>query len=226
MIVPTLHLNQFLFADRLPKLFLQGQEAKALQNLLILDPTWLISLMRVIMEINRTTPGNINHIIQLIETGIASKDLLRQQWEGFFSESKFSLSFQKLCLMLQAYCLIYPLKSLKSKGDAQVSSSSDVNGEIVVTSFLVPSMLPEKVVEDEVDCDMPWVHFFFDFEKFLPEPIYHRLICIMLANSEDHCSEELKPRFSKMWSRFYDVEDSHWKFEFQQNKHRLKISIQ
>ena len=225
MIVPTLHLNQFLFADRLPKLFLQGQEAEALQNLLILDPTWLISLMRVIMEISRTSPGIRKFIIPLIETGIASEILLRQLWEGFFSESTSSLSFQKLCLMLQAYCLIYPLKNLKSKGDAQVSSSSDVNGEIP-TSFLVPSMLPEMVSEDEVDCGIPWVHFFFDFEKFLPEPIYHRLICIMLANSEDHCSKDLNPRFSKMWSRFYDVEDSHWKFEFQQNKHRLKVSIQ
>ena len=86
--------------------------------------------------------------------------------------------------------------------------------------------MPEIATEDEIDSDVPWVVFYFDFEKFLPEVIYHRLICIMLACADDYTSEEVMPKFSKSWSCFYDIEESHWKFEYQQTLHRLQVSIQ
>ena len=191
---------------------------------MILEPAWLIGVMKVIMGITRSTPGDRSKIIRLINTGIASDSLLREQWKGYFSESESSLSFRKLCLMLQAYCLIFPLKDLKSNEEPESSLTSDVTSK-PVTSFLVPSMLPVIAAEDKVKCRVPWVHFYFDFEKFLPEEIYHRLICIMLAKSNDHSSEEMKPKFSKSWSCFYDVDESHWRFEVQQKDHKLKVSI-
>lgn len=183
--------------------------------------------MKVIMELSHKSQGDRSLIIKLINTGIASESILREKWEGFYESD---LSFKKLCLILQAYCLIFPLKPCKPNGKVQ-QLSQPVEMEIETqsapeptaeTSFLIPSMLPDHA-EDPVDCGVPWVHFYFDFEKFLPETIYHRLLCIMLANAEDHYSDEAK--FCKLWSCFYDIDESHWRFEFQHIHHRLKVSV-
>lgn len=215
----------FFYADRLPTLFLPDQEDQLLlKNLVILDPVWLISVMRVIMELNRKSPGDRRLIIELIETGISSDTLLREKWAAFSSSPESPLSFETLCLMLQAYCLIFPLKEHKLE-DPERSLSSDINNK-PITSFLIPSMLPEIPPDEEVDCGVPWVHFVFDFEKFLPEEIYHRLICIMLADTGDPSSDDVMPKFSKLWSCFYDIDDSHWRFDFQRDDHKLKVSIQ
>ena len=176
--------------------------------------------MKIIMELNRTSQGVRSLIIKLDDTGIASEELLRQTWAGFYSESERGPSFHQLCLILQSYCLIFPLKGFQSP-----ALTSSATGQIT-KSFLVPSKMPENAKEDEVDCDVPWVVFYFDFEKFLPEVIYHRLICIMLANADDYTSDYVKPKFSKSWSCFYDIEESHWKFEYQRKLHRFKVSIQ
>ena len=191
-------------------------------NLVILEPAWLISVMKIIMELSRTSPGDRRLIIKLDDTGIASESLLREKWADFYSESESGPSFHQLCLILQAYCLIFPLKGCQSQTLPALSSA---NGQ-TTKSFLVPSKMPEKAKEDKVDSDVPWIVFYFDFEKFLPEDIYHRLICIMLASADDHTSEELMPKFSKSWSCFYDIDESHWRFEYQRKLHRLKVSIQ
>lgn len=180
------------------------------------------------MGLNRYSEGNRSLILKLIETGVASEDLLREKWAGFFSKLESGLSFHKLCLMLQAYCLIFPLKEselMKEDSSNENDLSSDLNKKRK-TSFLVPSMLPEIPAEEEIDCDVPWVKFFFDFKKFLPEAIYHRLICIMLVDTEDPSSEDAMPKFSKLWSCFYDIDESHWRFDYLQGDHKLKVSIQ
>jgi hypothetical protein len=205
-------------------LFLPDEkDRELLLNLVILEPAWLISVMKIIMELSRTSQGDRRLIIELNDTGIASERLLRQKWAGFYSESESGPSFHQLCLILQSYCLIFPLKGLHSQTGPALSSSA--TGQ-TTKSFLVPSKMPEKAKEDEVGCGVPWVIFYFDFEKFLPEVIYHRLICIMLASADDNTSEEVEPKFSQSWSCFYDIEESHWKFEYQRKLHRLKVSIQ
>ena len=199
------------------------KDRELLLNLVILDPAWLISVMKIIMELGRTSQGDRRLIIKLHDTGIASEGLLREKWADFCSESESGgPSFHQLCLILQAYCLIFPLKGFQPQIEAAPLSA---NGQ-TTKSFLVPSKMPEKAEEDKVGSDVPWVEFYFDFEKFLPEVIYHQLICIMLACAGDHTSEEVMPRFSKSWSCFYDIEESHWKFEYQRKLHRLKVSIQ
>ena len=216
----------FLYVERLPTLFLPDKnDRKLLQNLVVLEPVWLISVMKVIMELNRTSEGNRHLIIKLEDTGIASESLLREKWAGFYSESESGPSFHQLCLILQAHCLIFPLKGFQSEIEPAPKQLSSTNGQ-AIKSFLVPSKMPEKAEEDETGSDIPWVVFYFDFEKFLPEEIYHRLICIMLAYAEPHTSEEVTPKFSKSWSCFYAIDESHWKFEYQQKCHRLKVSIQ
>lgn len=217
----------FLSADRLPTLFLpdQKEDQLLLKSLVILDPVWLISVMRVVMELNRKSPGDRSLIINLIETGIASDSLLRETWSTFFSAPESTLSFETLCLMLQAYCLIFPLKEHKLEGSERCSSP-DINKKPMLYSFLIPCMLPEIPPDEEVDCGIPWVHFYFDFEKFIPEEIYHRLICIILADIGDPDSDDARPKFSKLWSCFYDIDDSHWRFDFQRGDHKLMVSIQ
>lgn len=199
------------------------KDRKLLRNLIILEPAWLISVMKIIMELNRKSEGDRRLIIKLDDTGVASEELLRQKWANFYSESERGPSFHQLCLILQSYCLIFPLKGFLSPTEPVLDSSA--TGQIT-KSFLVPSKMPENAEEDEIDSDVPWVVFYFDFEKFLPEVIYHRLICIMLANADDCPTEEVKPKFSQSWSCFYDIEESHWKFEHQRKLHRLKVSIQ
>lgn len=212
-----------LIVERLPILFLPDKkDRELLLNLVILEPAWLIGVMKIIMELSRTSQGDRRLIIKLDDTGIASESLLREKWADFYTESESGPSFHQLCLILQAYCLIFPLKGFQSPAEPALPSADGQTSK----SFLVPSKMPEIAKADEVDSDVPWVVFYFDFEKFLPEVIYHRLICIMLACADDYTSEDVMPKFSKSWSCFYDIEESHWKFKYQQTLHRLQVSIQ
>lgn len=182
--------------------------------------------MKVIMELSRTSQGHRSVIIKLHDTGIASETLLREKWADFYSESesRSGPSFQQLCLILQAYCLIFPLKGFQSQ--AEPAEDLSCTNRQTDMSFLVPCQLPEIAKEDEISSNVPLIVFYFDFEKFLPEDVYHRLICILLFHAGDHTYKELMPKFSKLWSYFYDIDESHWKFEYQRELHRLKVSIQ
>ena len=62
----------------------------------------------------------------LKETGIARAVLLRDCWKEYHSTDD-DVSFRQLCLMLQAYCLIYPIRGDMGRCIPQRSQSDLCN---------------------------------------------------------------------------------------------------
>ena len=155
------------FPEYLSRLFLSDEQCEELLNLVILNPDWLISVMRVIMELNKVEGLKQEQIMQLESKGTADLDLLSVCWKEFLtasdSASDFRIDIHHLCLILQAYCLIYPV--------------TINNSDSVQSKFIIPCKLP-KTLEEECSLPNPST-FVFDFEGFLLEEIYHRLICLV-----------------------------------------------
>ena len=222
-------------AEEVSSLFLSQDEKSQLDSLVLLDPKWLIEIMKRVMELRKGDqkyPGE--DIRDLKRRGIGNASLLGKCWEGCYSESA-GCSFKQLCLILQAYCLIYPLQPPppgRSNSEPATSASTqeppsrsqseaDVNFPIMM-KFLVPCMLPSEPIPDD---PIKKVTFFFDFNGFLPAEIFHRLICLMIARSAATQGRKITPEFSATQCRFYNVEGRKWQLEMEPDCHRLKISV-
>ena len=127
------------------------------------------------------------------------------------------------------------LTSIDGKGELPLSSQS-LNTELPTPekqtqssndSFLVPCVLPEEIKGRKDENHSNWVTFFFDFEKFLPEVIFHRFICQLIAVFQQNTSSRRQSplQFSKTWCRFNNIHDCNWKIELLRDLHRLKISV-
>ena len=220
-----------LIAEHVPTLYLNEEERKELAELIILDPAWLSKVMRAVMELHPSVfHGDRKLAVRLNKEGVASKELLMEIWHEFLPDSDdCSQSFHHLCSILKAYCLIYPLKentvpNSESKSEElpspSISSNFDSQSERqLVTNtklFLIPCMLPESTKRKD-DSHLNWITFYFDFEKYLPEVLYHRFICQLIADC--HTS----PQCSKSWSRFNNIFGCNWKIELLRDM--LKIAV-
>lgn len=152
----------------------------------MLDPDWLIRVMKGIMKLDtmKKVPGTKSEEISDLEVhGDADLKLLKCCWKN----ESISLSddeMRHLCLVLQAYCLIYPLKSTATAG-----STDSCNAQ---TKYIIPCKLPDpsKIDMKEHMWICKCVVFYFDFKKFLPNEIYHRLICLASSKAKpkrDRC---------------------------------------
>ncbi len=232
----------YLYAGftKLPSLFLKDL-VDEINDLVLLDPKWLIDVMKELMELQDVNTGKVdrrkpvydnNDLDNLEDQGIASENLLRKCLEGYYSEREEAVTFLRLCRMLQAYGLIYPVEgnppvnaSDEMPGNSSLSQSlsKGISTSTSISSshdFLVPCMLPDK--ENLHECP-GWITFYFDFLKFLPEVVYHRLICLMLAESKQHSVP-----LTKEWCIFSDIggfENSRWKIELSKDLHKLQISV-
>ena len=179
--------------------------------------------------------GDRMPVARLTKECVASKSLLLELWDEFLPNTVDREElFQYLCTILKAYCLIYPLKentvSTSEEGNGGVESSAEATLSECKSKpsdlFLVPCMLPENIDGRKDDNHLKWITFYFDFEKFLPEVIYHRFICQLIAVFQrDNPSGRTPPQFSRCWCRFNGVHSCNWKLELQRDLHRLKISV-
>lgn len=217
----------------MPTLYLNEEEREELAKLIILDPAWLSRVMRGVVELDPSDfCGDRKPAVTLKKEGIASKELLMKIWAEFLSDTdNRDQAFHHLCTILKAYCLIYPLKKSAlpnledrteespSPSDSSSHSESERQPEIITNEFfLIPWMLP-KNVERKDDSHLNWITFFFDFEKFLPEVLYHRFLCQLLADC--HTS----PQCYKSWSQFNNIHGCNWRIEPMRDVHMLKISM-
>ncbi len=179
-------------------------------------------------------------IKELETTGKAKESLLRECWKGYYDEEDES-SFRHLCLMLQAYGLIYPIEGSHEPTPPPVQPSQSVPSDPVADSalhvpqpirsqsedaapphvsrvFLVPCKLPPAREKERVG----WISYYFDFCGFLPAEVYHRFICQMLRES----SKPEKSEFSETWCVFHDVVECRLlKVQVEEEKHLLVVSV-
>lgn len=211
-------LSMFTPLERVSALFLR-EKKQEISDLVIIDPKWLISAMQVLMEVSSGNTKFNRKAIVTLNKGFAKMSLLKRVWSDSGSLSGDIVNEDKLCLILQAYCLIFPLAP-----DSSTTDGEDPNAE-----YLIPSKLPEcsEVKRQEISQDhLGWITFYFDFKKFLPIEIYHKLICLFLATFQPE--KRSKNLFlSSTLCRIDELvnEKRFWKLELESHRHRIKVSV-
>ena len=169
--------------------------------------------MRKILELdwNEQFHGNIpNAFLQELSShGIADRRLLKERWLDELDTCEI-LIFDHLCLILQAYCLIFPIHSQDKEESTECSEK-----------YLIPCKWPTSVVSKE-EYALYDFKVTFDFKKFLPSEVYYRLVCWLLMSAEREDNENV---FSQKESIIHDVKDCDWRIEHKATEHVLEVSM-
>ena len=206
----------FIFAEFLPRLFLSEESQRELIDFVILTPQWLMDAMKVIMELtmNDVTELSTSQLQNLVESGVADYEVLEACWKKMLSASELPfITVHHLCLIFQAYCLIYPIECTLCAAKSEVQK------------YIIPCKLPPRIVNADIFKRVKkYATFYFDFLKFLPEEIYHRLICLASTYSEA-IIQEVYNCYSKESCFFSNLEGTRWIIQMELEKQRLKIMV-
>ena len=156
---------------------------------------------------------------QVEQHGIADYGVFEICWEKFKSSS---ITIQQLCLIFQAYCLIYPLQNCKDQNKDQEKVKPNMK-------YIIPCKLPEVIRNKQIckEVQSEYATFYVDFQDYLPDEIYHKLICLALKNCDQHSrTGELQKCFSKKMCYFADLKGTNWVFEMDEKTQQLKIMFQ
>jgi hypothetical protein len=104
-----------------PALYLTEEEREELGGLVLLDPGWLTRMMRNVMELKPGRGYKLTNteLEDLRATGQAKLSLLRKCWSELSNGD-----FRRLVLMLQSFCLVFPLHEAPSQPPAATSTLS------------------------------------------------------------------------------------------------------
>ena len=207
--------------EYIPRLFLADEQYEKLVNLAILNPHWLMSMMKVIMELTTKTDEAIarldnDQVFKLTKEGIADFKVLEVCWDRFLPHSDVTIGH--LCLIFQAYCLIRPLPRDE---DSSVSPSDPPADQ----KFLIPCKLPDEITDDRI-CKIAeqYKSFYFDFNEFLPDEIYHRLICLISTVAKP-LSTKLCHHYSRQQCFFTGVLGTNMIIQMDEAQQRLRIKF-
>ncbi len=184
---------------------------------MILHPPWLITVMRGIVEAEDCDGIASEHFLHLDSSGVASMELLKNYLMKFISGSS-DISLDNLLLILRSYCLIFPLQP-EPKALSSPEGTDGAHAE-----YSVPCKLPDDLDDKDVDIlEEKCCVFYFDFCRFLPDEIYHRLMCLASAKSKP---QRRKPNiFSKRRCVFHSLFGTYWIMEAEREMHRLKFTV-
>lgn len=218
-------------AGFLPRLFLQKSCLEELVDLIVLDPQWLMTVMKVIMELtvkDDVAELSITQLQMLVTDGVADFEVFEACWKklvsappGFHSstgsiasessigtsesheasESSSAIELHHLVLILQAYCLLYPVQSIAMHGRDTAETDSQ---QSVVQKYIIPCKLPDNNKISKFTKN--YRSFYVDFCQFLPDEIYHRLMC--LASSQCQIDPYKFNSYSKRSCSFFGLRGS------------------
>ena len=236
----SLYLYCLLPVEKHPALYLTDEEKKKLDDLVLLDPSWLTKMMRNVMELK---PGKGSELpndekLEIEKTGCAKLSTLKKACWRELSE----VDFANLILMLQSFCLIFPLPPSEvppsaTSGSIPESSSQNQTNTVLDhsqsegqpsskldTFYLIPSKLSLCPLGQH--CNKKFkanFSFVFDFGGFLPEQVYHRLLCLMLKTQSKNSSLKSKGEFTAKYFIIKDVEKCNWMVEKVHCKLRVSV---
>ncbi len=193
-------------------MFISAPQFDKLKDLVIIYPRWMITIMKKIVELNhKINYDNIfpSSLKSLGDLGIADKHLLQERWKEEVTEK---VKLDHICSIMQAYCLLIPI-AVQCK-DAPESAENNIE------KYLIPCKIPDIAMSEDAE------HFdfsvLFDFDKFLPVVVYHRLISRLVLLARDsrqkHC-------FSKSECIIREVDDLEWWIKFKSPSYCLEISL-
>ncbi len=217
------HIHVYAFIECLPRVFLKEEERNLIQHLVILHPHWLITVMRVIVEIkpDDNYEGIANEHIRSLREGVAYMEIFKDFLKKFISGSSDNIiTLDHLLLILRSYCLIFPLQPESNT----LSSPEGAEGAASSLKYIIPSkLLYDLHVKDVTIPEEECLVFYFDFRQFLPDEIYHRLMCLASEASKPKIGECNK--FSKQRCMFYNLHGTNWIIKLEREKHRMKFAF-
>lgn len=181
-----------------------------------------MSLMKVIMELTTRNDEAIAHlrhdqVTKLTKEGIADFKVLETCWNRFLptSDSPSVVTIHHLCLIFQAYCLICPLPRDEDSSKPRPADQK----------FLIPCKLPDEIKDSRI-CKITekYESFYFDFNEFLPDEIYHRLICLITTVAKP-LSTKLCHHYSRQQCFFSGVLGTNMIIEMDEAQQRLLIKF-
>ena len=202
--------------EKLPNLYLSDEQKRILDGLVLLDPRWLTEMMKHVMEIKAGRGPELTNEeqLRLEDTGCAELSLLKRCWSIDGDED----AFHRLLLMLQAFCLVFPLPepeifpasqpcSLQqgSKAMEEIPKKPSCPSLPLSQVYLIPSKLSAKKFSESLTRNFDF-SFEFDFGGFLPDEVYHRFLCLMLKKS----TGEHSGKFTAKHFKIYNVENCNW----------------
>ncbi len=209
----------YAFIEHLPRLFLKEEERNSIEDFVILRPHWLINVMTVVVEIkpNDSYDGIANEHILPLKRGVAYRELFEHFLNKSISGSSDIITLDHLLLILRSYCLIFPLQPALSSPEGAVGGAS-------CPKYIVPCKLPDDLNDNYVDIpEEKCCVFYFDFCQFLPDEIYHRLMCLASTASKPKMGKCNK--FYKKHCVFYNLHDTNWIIKLEREKHRMKFAF-
>lgn len=185
----------------------------------------LIHTMRDIVELKSKMQQECMSGIEirnLEEKGIASLNLFRHCWKTHSIDESWNT--EHMCLVLQSYGLIFPIQDQKVQLGPSIQRSQDSvhcskdDGNKV---FLVPCKLPPSSTDDEGHPHT--CTFAFDFKGFLPEDVYHRLMCLVLKRAQEATTRKVKFEATKTVFKIFNFTECDWIMET--CKHTLEVKV-
>ncbi len=179
----------------------------------------LIEIMKIIMELSK----DCEHILsgkeeRNLRKGKISLAVLETMCQKIIKSDIVDAT--TLSVILQSYCLIHPTTSDDSQADS-ASSHSDS------PCFVIPSMLPElqdHMIKKLAQNHLPWIVFYFDFRRFLPVEVYHRLVCMLMAETQ-RAGSRREYNLSHSLCYFDRVHNCKMLVRLEALQHRIKISV-
>lgn len=213
-VLDTSTITLFNCVDFLSHLFLSVSGYEELSGLIVLNPGWLMEAMKDIVELDSKRAecdGLKRSDVNKLERGIVVSRVFDLYWKKFVSGAS-DIEIRHLCLIFQAYGLIYPLQCRDGK-----------------LEYIIPCKFKSEIENKRICKVSEMCIFYFDFYKFLPEVIYHRLICLALKNRETQQQKkqgEYGDCFSKNRCYLTNINGRCWLFQMEEETQRLKIMFQ
>jgi hypothetical protein len=214
-----------LAAEFVPRLFLDRDgDYRTLSNFILLDPAWMMTAMKDVMELSiKSCEADLGRRSALVNRGIADFRLLSACWKKLVKDS---VTIHHLCLICQAYCLIHPVPCEEDECDEKLPVTCEGDPPMDVNEnqqYIVPCKLPPDIKDDQIS-KLSWVTFYFDFVDFLPDEVYHRLICLALKVCETGKLQQVRYALSKKRCFFPSIENAGWLIE--KENYRVKVKVQ
>ena len=184
----------------LKSLFLEEQEKDLISEVILIEPKWLVAIMKKVMEVSlsHSTLSNTD-IDTFLKTGMANSEFLYELWQEDHKGN--DNQFQIICLLVRAYGLMQTIKSPVSN----------------CVQFMFPCLLKQ---EEQILTN--GYTFYFDFNAFLPQEVFHCLICLVIKKFKEvpGCSP---PKFSAITCIWHCFKGYDWYIQCLSKEHRLKV---
>ena len=178
------------------KVLIHFNEPQELNNLVILDPQWLIDIFKKVITIRRYEPDTEDNVerfwLKLHETGILDERLLHHEWKHLIDVySKETCGC--LIAIMERFSLLCPWPS---------------DGENI--QYLVPSMLmsppTNKVLELLASVRTPSLFVRFEVGR-VPPGLFTRLVLLFYQWCNEEWKSQIQPQLFRNFALFYILPD-------------------